>query len=228
MIQALALLKTAVLLLTLVASTPSLPQTVKDEAIATANNAITFANIEIAKSHEPITGTGQYTQVVNTPVQPAPTGTIPVDIQPLVTTQTIKKMTTIEIINPADGKGLGRNYVAYDWDEFNKPGVADSERPVGFKFPTEENYIYIGAVCKDESGSPVRDAQVQIVATDTTQNKTLNGSGSTTDVLDNLGQKSKVIFYPFTYQFKTSGDHTITFTCNGVSQAVTVTVSDPQ
>jgi len=57
-----------------------------------------------------------------------------------------------------------------------------------------------------------------------TQNKTINGSGSTTKIIDGLGQQSIVVFYPFNYQFKTAGEHTITFTSGGVSAEVKVSV----
>lgn len=231
MIHAITLLKTALILLNLVATTP-VPQSMKDNAISIANQAIVVATAEIAKSGQVTVQPVQYQPIMNTPVTPqyiapAPTGSIPLEVPPLFI-QSIKKMTTLEIINPADGKGLGRNYVAYNWDEFNKPGIADNERPAGFTFPTEENYIYIGVVCKDESGSPIRNAQVVIEATDATQNKTLDGTGATVKVMDSIGQESRVSFYPFNYQFKTAGDHTINFTCNGVTESVTVTVSDPQ
>ncbi len=209
MIQAITLLKTALALLTLVATSPvALPQSVKDNAILISNQAIVVALEELAKSpqtqqNEPIyTPPVQNQPNVVTPSQPTPTGSVPSETITIQTT----KMITLEIINPMAGKGLGRTYEA-------SPEIVD-----------EKNYIEIGILCRD-NGVVVNDQVVTVEATDETQNKTLNGTGDIYTTYVN-NQKTKYYYYPYHYEFKTSGDHTITFTCQGVSEQVTLSVTD--
>lgn len=241
MIQTILLLKTALALLTLVATSPvQLPQSVKDNAILVSNQAIAYACQELAKSPQTQQNGLIYTPPVqNQPIVNTPTGSAP--SEPLLTQQNKTMLTqdvaSLEIINPLNGKGLGpkpdsygtdRGYVAYDWDYLNStPSIADNERPKGFTFPDESNIINIGLVCRDEKGNPVNKAVVTVEATDSTQNKTIHGTGNVTKIRNAEGEESSVHYYPFNYQFKTAGEHTITFTCNGISESVTVTVVDP-
>lgn len=118
-------------------------------------------------------------------------------------------MTTIEIISPIAGKGLGRTYTA-------QPEIID-----------ESNYIEIGIVARTNDGLVHSDLVVTITATDESQNKILNGTGITTKIYKN-GIPETVLYYPFHYEFKTVGDHTITFSVPGVDpQSVTLTVTAP-
>jgi len=119
-----------------------------------------------------------------------------------------KSMTTIKIISPIAGKGLGRIYTA-------QPQIVD-----------ETNYIELGLIVRDDAGEPIKNAVVIITATDDTQNKTLNGTG---DVLPQYENEVRIItpFYPFHYEFKTVGDHTITFSVNDITDSVTLTVVAP-
>lgn len=99
---------------------------------------------------------------------------------------------TIEVISPINGKGLGREYLARDpmLDEFN--------------------YVELGLVVRDSAGKDVRDVKVEVTATDTEQNKTLESTGNQTTIYVN-GAKKVVYYYPFHYEFKTPGDHSVEF-----------------
>lgn len=106
---------------------------------------------------------------------------------------------TLQIVSPLAGKGLGRQYVA-------SPDIKD-----------ESNYIDIGLIVTNPDGSVNTTATVNVTATDSSQNKEIVGTGTF------WGNPHNVYYYPFEYQFKTPGDHTITFTVLGVTQSVTVT-----
>lgn len=140
---------------------------------------------------------------------PAPTQTQAVQ-EPLPVIQPKVSMASIKIINPFPSKGLGRKYTA------QKEVVDDS------------NYIELGLVCRDDMGRPIKDAVVQVNATDSTQDKTINGTGDITKVYNN-GIPEVIHYYAYHYEFRTVGDHTITFSCNGMVEPVTVTVvaADP-
>jgi len=113
---------------------------------------------------------------------------------------------TLEVISPIRGKGLDREYLARD------------------EVKDEANYIELGLVLR-ANGEIVKDAVVEVVATDTDQNKTLNGTGNMTTIYVN-GAKRVVHFYPFHYEFKTAGNHTITFTHEGQNEVVNLEVAE--
>lgn len=115
---------------------------------------------------------------------------------------------TIEIINPIPGKGLGRTYkVSPNYPELD-----------------EDGYVEIGAIIRDASGNTVKDADVQVTATDDTQNKEMTGTGSITPIYPN-GDKIMVPYYAYHYEFKTPGDHVITFTVGDTHESVTIHVN---
>lgn len=129
----------------------------------------------------------------------------------------------IEIVSPISGKGLGRQYAAYDWSTYSSQNVPDSERPAGFKFPDESNYIALGAVLYDANGNALGTNTMTITATDESQNKVEQGTGAVMSIYVN-GTPNSVPVYPFQYNFQTAGDHTITFTAdNGLTASVTLT-----
>ena len=142
-------------------------------------------------------------QIIYVPIyitQPAP-DPLPNEPQPIMTT-------TIEIVSPTPGKGLGRTYTA-------QPQIID-----------ETNYIELGLIVR-ENGEPTGNAVVTITATDESQNKILNGTGITYPRYEN-GVRLVTLFYQFHYEFKTVGDHTITFSVPGADlQSVTLTVTEP-
>lgn len=145
-----------------------------------------------------------------TTTQPTPAPTSP---QPEPTVQPLPEqpkpsMSEIKIISPIPVKGLGRSYTA-------QPQVVD-----------ESNYIDIGILVKNDDGSVNKDATVTITATDESQNKTLKGTGNLyTYYVD--GNKRQDYYYPFHYEFRSVGDHTITFSANGMTESVTLTVTAP-
>jgi len=167
-----------------------------------ANSSIEIAQDAIVEYQSSITTPSDSTIAIPTQYVPIITVTQPIQTQGQQNTS----MTTIEIISPIGGKGLGRTYQA-------SPEIVD-----------ELNYIEIGAIIRNEDGVVVKDATVVVEATDASQNKELVGTGDLTPIYPN-GKKTFVSYYPFHYEFKTSGDHTITFTTNGVSEEVTVTVN---
>lgn len=128
--------------------------------------------------------------------QPAPTP------EPTSTSmpQPIKDVYTLEVVSPIPIKGLGREYL---W----RPQVKD-----------EYNYVYIGLIVRLD-GEPVKDREVEIEATDSSQNKTLNGTGNVYPVYVN-GAKVIIPYYPFNYEFRSGGDHQITFSTHGIKATV--------
>lgn len=164
-------------------------------------------------SKEVATATPLSTSLSTTPVvapQPAPDPT-PIITQP---TQTIMTPTPIiasapvsqariEIMNPIPTKGLGRQHVASSTVQ------------------NEDNYVVLGAIVYDAEGKVDKTAVVTISATDDTQNKVENGSGELVTIYTD-GVKEQVYGYVYSYDFKTAGDHTITFSANGLSKEVVI------
>ena len=111
-------------------------------------------------------------------------------------------MVTIEIFNPIPGKGKNKAHA------HNPKGLED-----------EEDYVELGLIVRDEQGEAVRDRLVTVAATDSAQNKTMDGTGAYRRVFRN-GKRPHTPFYPFHYEFKSEGKHTVTFTCEGVSASV--------
>lgn len=115
-----------------------------------------------------------------------------------------------KIFNPIPSKGYNPN----------KEYVASEE------IKDESNYVELGFLITGYNGEYIEDAVVQITATDESQNRTLNGTGNVTKVYDSEGNAKTVPFYPFHYQFKEAGEHTITFTVDNKSEKVTISVVD--
>ncbi|MEK7072552.1 MAG: hypothetical protein AAB969_03210, partial [Patescibacteria group bacterium] len=91
----------------------------------------------------------------------------------------------------------------------------------------EKNYIYIGLVIINDDGSANKDSVVQIISTDSSQNKNLRDTGSfwskpTGDIKEKF--QGGVYFYPYEYLFKTPGVHTITFRVGSLEKVLTVNV----
>jgi hypothetical protein len=113
--------------------------------------------------------------------------------------------------------GLGREFVANDF-AYNPDGTLSKGTE-----PTDANSIDIGIVIRDQNGNAVKDQTVNVTATDGTQDKTIKGTGDQTKVYVD-GNPQTVPYYAYHYDFKTAGDHTITFTADsGAVATVTVT-----
>ncbi len=127
-------------------------------------------------------------------------------------------MAKIEIIVPTASAAYCTNISHSKCESQNKTFVAS------LQVVDESNYVYLGLVVYDDNGDPIRNVVVTIVATDSSQNKVLNGTGNVTPIYNENGAKIITPYYPFNYEFKTSGDHTITFTTLGMTKSVTLTV----
>ena len=110
----------------------------------------------------------------------------------------------IDVVSPIAGKGLNREYVHSD------------------EIKDESNYMVIGAVVYDDNGQPTATPTVNITATDNTQDAIEVGTGDVATIWPD-GNRTVVPVYTYSYNFKTAGDHTITFTANGITKSVTVT-----
>lgn len=120
--------------------------------------------------------------------------------------QPIKMQTAkIEIKNPLPRKGLGRDlkYRSEPLDEVST--------------------INIGAVLYNPDGSVNNTAEMVITTTDVSQDKTLQGTGDISTFGDINHPKE---YYAFMYDIKTSGLHKITFTALGVSEEVSINVTE--
>ena len=82
--------------------------------------------------------------------------------------------------------------------------------PIYPEMQNESNYVQIAAVVFDENGNDLRDKAMTITATDLENPITRNGTGSVSKIYKNGGEKS-VYNYQLYYEFKTSGQNTITF-----------------
>lgn len=150
-------------------------------------------------NHNPQPMEEEVQPVVETPAA-APVEVVK-EVVPEVPEQPVEapKPYTMEIMSPMPPKGLGRLYKA-------APEMVD-----------ESNYVELGGVLRDGNGNIVDTEEVSVTATDSSQNKTMAGTGNYSPVINGS-------YYPFHYEFHTSGEHIITFTGHGVSASVTVNV----
>lgn len=79
-----------------------------------------------------------------------------------------------------------------------------------------KNFIIIDAMLTDSNGNNDNTSPMTVTATDESQNTVIDGTGS------NINGK---YYYEYRYFFKTTGDHTITFAADGVTQSVTISVN---
>lgn len=135
-------------------------------------------------------------------IQPtAPVVSTPAPL-PIAQPKVMENKASIKIVSPIGMKGLNREYAA-------------RETPLD-----EKNTLFIGAVVTNSEGEVVNDAVVKVTTSDESQDREINGTG------DFWGNPHNVYYYPFTYEFRTKGDHKITFTAEGVSESVTISVPD--
>lgn len=137
-------------------------------------------------------------------IVPQPTQIINQPTQNIMTPATAPiSQARIEIISPIPTKGLGRQHVA-------SPTIEG-----------EDNYVVLGAIVYDANGNVDKNAVVTISATDASQNKVENGAGDMVTIYTD-GVKNQVLGYVYSYEFRTQGDHTITFSVNGLTKDVVI------
>jgi len=132
----------------------------------------------------------------------------------------------IEIGPARTAKGLDAAYAAlpeYCKLEDNSNPIVHNAIDCGWTAnPYPENgEIDLVAFLYDADGSVNKTAPMQITATDPRQNRTKNGTGSLVGAYFG-GKLFKEFGYTFSYFFFTPGEHTITFSANGMSESVTL------
>jgi len=86
------------------------------------------------------------------------------------------------------------------------------------------NYIQLSLVIRNESGEYFQDKIVEVVTTDSSQNKTINGTPLIMPIYTD-GYKKVVPAYGYYYKFNAPGKHTITFSSSGMSTSVDLDVN---
>lgn len=200
------LLMTVTVYLTSAIGTPQ-----QQQAVDLANQAIAIAQQILQQEFNPPTATQENTSSSSISPQPAtfPSGVSTTPIIPIVEPiiQQPISMKSITIISPIQIKGLGRTYLS-------RPNIKD-----------EFNYIELGLIVRDDSGKPIDNAIVTVTATDNSQNRTINGTGDVTPIYEN-NVKMITPYYHFSYEFKYPGEHTITFSAEGLTQSVILSVTE--
>ena len=181
----------------------------QQQAVEMANQAITIAYQMIQQIKE--TNSSSNSIAPNSPqpaTEPSGVSTTPIIpiVEPIIQTQPIS-MKSITVISPIRGKGLERTYLS-------RSNIKD-----------EFNYIELGLIVRNDAGKPVDNTTVTVTATDSSQNKTINGTGDVTPIYED-GVKIKMPYYHFSYQFKMPGEHIITFTADGLTQVVNLIIAE--
>ena len=139
---------------------------------------------------------------------------------------------TLEVINPIAGKGIGsrtdpvtgqdRGYRANDYKT-----LPNGDPAPGSQTPDETNSIDIGVIVRDDSKRALDSVTVSFEATDEKQNAKYPNTGSITktyaDPRSDISQKTP--YYPYHYEFRTTGKHTITITCQRMKEVIELTVT---
>lgn len=116
---------------------------------------------------------------------------------------------SITIISPINGKGLGRTYLS-------RPEIED-----------EANYIELGLVVRDDAGELTNGVEVVITCTpDSTQNKKMFNTGNVTKIFEKSNKIFEVYYYPFRYEIKTPGEHTIKFESEGLTEIIKISAEE--
>lgn len=158
---------------------------------------------QIENPIEPVEEVVEDTEVIEEPVESAVAQELgEITQEPIIMSE---PKFNLEIISPIRSKGLGREYKA-------------SPEPID-----ESNYIEIGVIVRDNKGNIKNDVNVKITATDETQNKETDSTGTVTNMYIN-DKKITVYYYHFYYKFKTLGKHTIRFDCEDYLAEVDVDV----
>lgn len=81
----------------------------------------------------------------------------------------------------------------------------------------EQNQVDFAVFVTDQNGNYIKSDTMNITATDSTQNKVLNGTGA---------NEQGHYFYSFEYNFTSVGEHTVTFTIDGVTKSMSFDIED--
>ncbi len=160
----------------------------------------------------PATVAPQQTPAPQTTLAPQPNGasTAPV----LAATAPVASLGHIGIIEPMGGKGIHNRAsqisTSTAFDERGQP----------------MNEVSIAAVIYGANGLPLPTddhmVPMAITATDASQNLVLKGTGAGVTVYVD-GYPRGALMYMYTYEVRTAGDHTITFSANDMSTSTTFT-----
>ena len=197
--QVVALLQAVVSLLTLSVGTPQ-----EGQALQVATQAVIIAQKAIVDQQNTLFLPPELTPVAPQSSNPQSTATSPIQQPPAPKLS----MKSLKIISPINGKGLGRRYTAQS------------------QIYDESNYVELGLIFRNENGDPISNALVTVEATDQSQNKQINGTGFTTPIPEN-GSAIATPYYQFHYEFKTTGQHVITFSTGDMTESVTLEVHAP-
>ncbi len=116
----------------------------------------------------------------------------------------------IEIINPFASKGSNVEHsTSSDFDERGNP----------------MNEMDIAAIVHDKDGDPTSTDTVTVSTPDSSQDKKIVGTGAVTPMYKD-GKQDLVPIYNFHYVFKSKGEHKIVFSANGISESITVIVTE--
>jgi len=130
------------------------------------------------------------------------------------------KTTTLASIKVVQiGGGAPENLVANDY-KINPDGTLAA----GSTNPTDNNFVDLMIIVRDDDGKSLRDTEVVITATDPRQNIVLKNTGNVRRIYDEKGNRELISYYPFLYEFRTAGQHIIMFSTNGMSESITFDV----
>lgn len=178
---------------------PGVPAEVRAQGEAIANQAIVVVSTELARlQSQPNVSLTPITNNQPSDTTNNSTGTNMTEAQPEAEAAPASQA-RIEIISTNPKTPLDGNYFSYQ-------SALASSNP--------SNYIEIGAVLYNDEGENIRDAEMAITTSDPEQGKVKNGTST-------FHQKKFV--YGIRYDFKTAGEHTITFSANGITESIVIT-----
>lgn len=167
---------------------------------------ITLGNVQLILQGQTITSSSM--QPMNTtPQPPAPAPTPMAAGAPVPASQA-----RIEIISPTKLNG----YIANDYKLNPNGSLAE-----GSVSPDASNSVVIKVLVYDDAGNINGTENVSVTVDGNT--KVLNGTGDVATIYKGTN-RLVVPAYVYNYEFRTAGDHTITFTTGtGLSQSITLT-----
>ena len=204
-LQLFAMIQASVQLLTM-ANAPNVPYELRQNAISIATQTITLAQ-QFIKNSQP-THFGNYGTGREEPrVQP---------IQIKIENKTIEQKNNMTLEIYQEEELSNKQYT-----------VCTKEDCTGTLRPSEghDGWVNIRLIVRDSSGNNIRNAMVDVITTDESQNTIINGTGQVMNISKTFGGAKEIVsFYGYNYSFKTQGEHTITFTVGGESKSITFSI----